>query len=64
MGTSQEASSSPQPTKGFYKAIGDLKPAKTFIVAPISSPGYLIAENIIAVGLRELIEILNKMKKD
>jgi predicted AAA+ superfamily ATPase len=59
-----KASSSPQPTKGFYKAIGDLKPAKTFIVAPISSPGYLIAENIIAVGLRELIEILNKMKKD
>jgi predicted AAA+ superfamily ATPase len=59
-----KASSAPQPTKGFYKAIGDLQPIKTFIVAPISTPSYLIAQNTMVVSLRELIEILNKMQKD
>ena len=55
-----KASSAPQPTKGFYKALEDLKASKAFIVAPIFGASYHIGENIIVTGLRELIESLRE----
>jgi predicted AAA+ superfamily ATPase len=53
-----KASSAPQPTKGFYKALEDIMPTKTFIVAPITSSSYSLAENITVTSLTELLDVL------
>jgi uncharacterized protein len=53
-----KASSAPQPTKGFYKALEDLKPSKSYIVAPITTDSYQLSENISVIGLKELLEVL------
>lgn len=55
-----KASSSPKPTKGFYKAIEDIQPKMSYIVAPISSSPYQLAENIIVTNSIDLIQELKK----
>jgi hypothetical protein len=56
-----KASSAPQPTKGFYKALEDIMPTKTFIVAPITSSSYSLAENITVTSLTELLDVLTQI---
>lgn len=46
-----KASSAPKLTKGFWKAIEDIKPDKTYIITP-AEDYYLIKENIIICGLK------------
>lgn len=57
-----KASSSPKPTKGFYKAIEDIKPKVSYIVAPISSSPYKLAENIIVTNIMDLVSVLRQLE--
>ena len=56
-----KASSAPQPTKGFYKGLEDIKPSKSYIVAPITTDSYQLSENISVIGLKELLEVLKQL---
>jgi len=58
-----KASSSPKPTKGFFKAIEDIQPKVSYIVAPISSSPYKLAENIIVTNIMDLVNELKKLEK-
>ncbi len=51
-----KTSSSPVPTKGFWNAIDDLKPDKTFIIAPVRNV-YPYKNNIWVYPLNEFIEL-------
>ncbi|MEA1878764.1 MAG: ATP-binding protein [Bacteroidota bacterium] len=53
-----KASASPSLTKGNYRCINDLKPDKTFIVAPVSS-GWIFNSGILVVNQDELLEQLS-----
>lgn len=50
-------STSPKVSKGFYNAINDLKPAKSFVVY-LGNDRYPIAENVEAIGLSQLTNLL------
>jgi predicted AAA+ superfamily ATPase len=56
-----KASIAPQVTKGFYRAIDILKPAKTFVVAPIQTEMYHLQEDIIVCAIQEAIQEIQKM---
>lgn len=47
----------PQPTAGFWKAIESLKPAMTYLVAPIEDH-YPLAENVEVIGLEKICQTL------
>lgn len=47
----------PRPNKGFWNAIEDIKPDKSYIVTPRSEK-YPIAKNVWVLGLNELMEAL------
>jgi hypothetical protein len=51
-----KASTAPQPTKGFYRALEILQPHQTFIVAPINSESYKLQENITVCSLKDAIK--------
>jgi predicted AAA+ superfamily ATPase len=51
-----KASTAPQPTKGFYRALEILHPHQTFIVAPINSESYKLQENITVCSLKDAIK--------
>ena len=53
-----KASTSPQVTKGFWKAIEFVQPQATFIVAPINGH-YPIKENVTVCGLHEAIQLIS-----
>jgi len=55
-----KASSAPALTKGTYNAIADIKPLRTFVVAPIQR-GWQLQEFIECVSMNELISKLGKM---
>jgi predicted AAA+ superfamily ATPase len=57
-----KASSAPQLSKGFYRAIALINPAYTFIVAPIESDMYQIQQNIFVGGISSILEKLLKLK--
>lgn len=50
-----KASSAPKPTKGFWKALEDVKPDKIFIIAPIDEP-YHLDENILVTTIQDFLE--------
>lgn len=52
-----KASKSPTLTKGFWFAIEDIKPDKTYIVAPVEDM-YPIKENVFVCGLKHIAELL------
>lgn len=54
-----KASSAPKLTKGFWRAVENVKPEKTYIVAPVKDK-FLLDKNIIVCNLPEIIETLNK----
>jgi predicted AAA+ superfamily ATPase len=56
-----KVSTSPQPTKGFYRVLDVIKPHHTFIVAPINSEPYRLKENITVCSLQDVI---NQLKVD
>lgn len=51
-----KASAAPKVTKGFWRAIEDVKPQKTFIIAPITGQ-YAIAEQVMVCSLEEFLNI-------
>jgi predicted AAA+ superfamily ATPase len=53
-----KASTAPQPTKGFYRALEIVQPHYTYIVAPINSESYKLQENITVCSLKEAISQL------
>ena len=55
-----KASISPSVTAGFWNNIEDIKPDKTFVVAPVSA-GYPLKENGRVASLQELVEFLKSM---
>lgn len=52
-----KASTAPQLTEGFWKAIEELTPQHTYVVTP-SDENYLLRENVEVIGLAALIERL------
>ena len=52
-----KASTAPKLTKGFWKAVEDVKPEFTYVVAPVSEK-FPVAEKVWVCNLSELIEIL------
>ncbi|MDP3223229.1 MAG: DUF4143 domain-containing protein, partial [Rubrivivax sp.] len=50
-------SSAPKPARGFWQALQDVKPDRTFVVAPVQR-GYSLAEGVQVVGLDELTPLL------
>ena len=52
-----KASTAPKLTKGFWKAIEDVKPEITYVVAPVTEK-FPISEKVWACNLNELIVIL------
>ena len=46
-------SSAPKPARGFWQALQDVKPDRTFVVAPVER-GYALAPGVQVVGLAEL----------
>ncbi len=52
-----KASTAPKLTKGFWKAVEDVKPEFTYVVAPVSEK-FPAAEKVWVCNLSELIEIL------
>jgi predicted AAA+ superfamily ATPase len=52
-----KASTAPQLTKGFWKAVEDIQPTKTFVVAPISGY-YLYKNDVIISGLKEALGLI------
>ena len=54
-----KASTSPQVSKGFWKAIEFVQPQETFIVAPINGH-YPIKENVTVCGLHEVIQLISE----
>jgi len=52
-----KASTAPSLTKGFWKAIENIRPDKTFIVAPIST-SYPIKANVTVCGLLEFLKLV------
>lgn len=50
-------SSAPTPTKGFWSALNDLKPDRTYVVAPIEN-GYPLAPNVEVAPATELANVL------
>jgi len=53
-----KASTAPNLTKGFWRAIENVKPEKTYIVAPVKDK-FLLDKNVIVCNLPEIIETLN-----
>ena len=51
-----KASPAPKVTKGFWRAIEDVKPQLTFIIAPILDK-YNIAEQVVVCGLEEFLTL-------
>jgi len=51
-----KASAAPKVTKGFWRAIEDVKPQRTFIIAPIAGQ-YDIADQVSVCGLEEFLNI-------
>lgn len=56
-----KASTAPKLTKGFWKAIEDVKPEFTYVVAPVSEK-FPIAEKIWVCNLNEVVEILGSTR--
>ena len=54
-----KASTDPQPTKGFWKAIETLQPRHSYIVCPIKD-SYPIKENVTVTGIGCLMRVLTK----
>lgn len=54
-----KASTAPQLTKGFWKALEVVKPSKTYVVAPITG-SYVYKNEVIVCGLREVIEFIGE----
>lgn len=52
-----KASTSPQVSKGFWKALEVVQPQQTFIIAPINGH-YPIKENVMVCGLNEAIQFI------
>ena len=52
-----KASSAPQLTKGFWKALEDVQPSHSYVIAPILNT-YPIKENVTICGIAEFLEIL------
>lgn len=50
-----KASTAPQLTKGFWNVIDTLKPAKAFVVAPVSSP-YKLRNNVKVCSITDLLQ--------
>ena len=48
---------SPKPTKGFYNAIEDIEPDKSFIVYP-GDEQYPISEAVAVIGLSEMVQLV------
>ncbi len=48
---------SPKPTKGFYNAIADIEPDKSFIVYP-GDEQYPISEAVAVIGLSEMVQLV------
>jgi hypothetical protein len=57
-----KASTSPQLTKGSYRALELIKPDLTFIVAPINSEMYQIHETIFVGTISSVLEKLFEMR--
>lgn len=55
-----KASSAPTPTKGFYKAIADLQPSRSYIVSPINTDEYQYNDSITVCSLTGLIQSLRE----
>ncbi|MDO9594022.1 MAG: ATP-binding protein [Lutibacter sp.] len=51
-----KASAAPKPTKGFWRALEDTKPQKTYIIAPIAD-SYPIKESVMVCGLAIFLEM-------
>lgn len=51
-----KASAAPKPTKGFWRALEDIKPQKTYIIAPIAD-SYPIKESVMVCGLAIFLEM-------
>jgi predicted AAA+ superfamily ATPase len=54
-----KASTAPKLTKGFWRAIENVKPEKTYIVAPVKK-AFPLDKNILVCSLPDIIEFLNK----
>ena len=57
-----KASTAPKLTKGNWNAIEDIKPDKSFVVAPVSS-AYPLAENVWAINIVDFLAELSKICK-
>lgn len=55
-----KATTSPQPTKGFYRVLDVINSQHTFIVAPINSTSYRLKENITVCSLKDVINLLKE----
>jgi hypothetical protein len=54
-----KASTAPKLTKGWWDAIDDINPDKTYVVAPIDSSAYPLSDS---VTITSLIECINLVK--
>lgn len=55
-----KASTAPAFTKGFWKALEDVKPNKVFVVAPVPQ-SYMYNNEVEICGLHEIIEKINNL---
>ncbi len=54
-------SSAPKPARGFWQALQDVKPERTFVVAPVER-GYALADGVQVVSLAELTLLLRQVQ--
>ena len=56
-----KASSSPQLTKGWWDALNDINPDKTFVIAPISGSAYQINKQVTVASLMDSLNIMKQV---
>lgn len=54
-----KASTAPQLTKGFWKALEDVQADQSYVIAPVSG-AYPIKENVTVCGINDFLEIIQK----
>ena len=51
-----KVNTAPKPTKGFWKALEDVKPDKIYIIAPVIQP-YFLKENVMVSGIADFLKL-------
>ena len=56
-----KASTAPQLTKGWWEALSDINPDKTFVIAPIDGSAYPISDQVTVAGLTDGLNMMKQL---